>query len=52
MNLQEWLPINLTELEVLGDIHEVQTEGEGVRIRWTHADEGRGQLHVDVHTEN
>src|SRR6218665_3036690 len=27
--------------------------GEGVRLRWTHVDGGRGvQPHVDVHTEN
>ena len=24
----------------------------GVRLRWTYADGGRGQHHVDVHTEN
>jgi len=27
--------------------------GQGVRLRWTHVDGGRGvQLHVDIHTEN
>ena len=27
--------------------------GEGVRLRWTHVDRGRGvKPHVDVHTEN
>ena len=31
-------------------IYDVRTEG--VRLRWTHADVGGGQLHVDIHSEN
>ena len=34
-------------------IYDVQTEGEGVRLTWTHVDRGRVvKPHVDVHTEN
>ena len=35
-------------------IYDVHTEGEGVRLIWTHVDGGEGvdQPHVDVHTEN
>src|SRR6218665_4128187 len=33
-------------------IYGIHAEVVGIRLRWTLAGRGRGQLHVDVHTEN
>ena len=34
-------------------IYDVHTEGEGVRLKWTHVYRGKAvKPHVDVHTEN
>ena len=33
-------------------IYDVHTDGERVRLRWTHVDGGSRQLHVYVHTEH
>jgi len=33
-------------------IYDIHTDREGVRFRWTPADGGEGNHHMDVHTEN
>ena len=52
--LDTTVQLKVTKYHCLGmgpSIYDVHTEG--VRLRWTHVDGGRGvQPHVDVHTEN